>query len=91
MRIIGDKAYVGLESYLVITPFKHNEQRFKNNIQKAKSRNKRLSIERVRIEHVFGRLKTYCILAMPYYYAKSKLDVFVKAIGNIYNLIKTST
>lgn len=91
LTVLGDKAYVGLSKYHVKTPFKRNEQRFKTDKVKATGLNKALSSKRISIEHVFARLKSYRLLSMPYYYAKTKLDIFVKAIVNIYNLVKICT
>lgn len=84
--ILGDKAYVGLKHFNVVTPSKQNERFYKENKTNAKYFNKRLSSKRIQIEHTFAWLKTYRILSNVYYYTKPKLDMFVKAICNIYNL-----
>ena len=88
--ILGDKAYVGLSKYNVKTPFRRNEHQFKNNKENAQLENRTLSSKRIQVEHVFAWLKNYKILINPYYYTKHKIDIFVKAVCNIYNLVKIS-
>ena len=88
LKVLGDKAYVGLAKYHVETPFKHNERRFKINKHKVTLENKALSTKRIQVEHVFAWLKNYKILINPYHYTKQKIDIFVKAVCNIYNIIK---
>ena len=88
LNVLGDKAYVGLSKYNVITPFKMNEQRFKKDKPNARFNNKQISTKRIQVEHVFATLKQYRILTNPYYYTKEKINIFVKAVCNIYNLLK---
>ena len=88
LDILGDRAYVGLSKEKVITPFKLNELRYKTDTQKAEYYNQQLSAKRVRIEHVFAWLKHYRILRQTCYYAVSKINIFFKAITNLYNLSK---
>ena len=88
LSILGDKAYVGLSKYKVKVPLRKNERAFKTDKPTAKINNRVLSTKRIQVEHVFACLKTYRILTNVYYYTKSKLDIFVKAICNIYNLSK---
>ena len=86
MRILGDKAYVGLRTYNVQTPLRRNELEYKQNKTIAKKSNSELSNKRVQVEHVFAHLKKYRILTNVYYYTKNKLDIFIRAICNLYNL-----
>lgn len=86
MRILGDKAYVGLRTYNVQTPLRRNELEYKQNKTIAKKSNSELSNKRVQVEHVFAHLKKYRILTNVYYYTKNKLDMFIRAICNLYNL-----
>lgn len=86
ISILADKAYVGLDKYNVKVPARHNELKYKLDTTNASLFNKQLSSKRVQIEHVFARIKTYRILSNAYYYTKKKIDLFIKAICNIYNL-----
>ena len=86
MRILGDNAYVGLRTYNVQTPLRRNELEYKQNKTIAKKSNSELSNKRVQVEHVFAHLKKYRILTNVYYYTKNKLDMFIRAICNLYNL-----
>ena len=84
--MLGDKAYVGLERFNVITPSKRNEKRYKMDKEKAKFINKIVSRERIKVEHCFAKLKSYRVLTKPVYWARKKIAMFVKAIANIINL-----
>ena len=84
--VLGDKAYVGLSRFNVKNPLRKNEVTYKQDKARAKLNNRILSSKRIQVEHVFARLKTYRILTNVYYYTKFKLDMFMKAICNMYNL-----
>ena len=86
LTVLGDKAYVGLSKFNVTNPLRHNELLYKQDKTTANINNRALSTKRIQVEHVFARLKTYRILTNVYYYTTSKLDMFMKAICNIYNL-----
>ena len=86
ISILGDKAYVGLKTYNVQTPLRRNEFEYKRNKTIAKKSNSEFSNKRVQVEHVFAHLKKYRILTNVYYYTKNKLDMFMLAICNLYNL-----
>ena len=88
LRIIGDKAYIGLKNYNLSVPIKKNELPYKNNKEKTKQDNKSLSSKRIKIEHVFAYIKKYRILNFNFYYEIQKLELFFKAVANLFNLSK---
>ena len=59
--VLGDKAYAGGlgEGEYLLRPIKRGETAYKQDKPTAKEFNRRLSRIRVRIEHVFARLKTW--------------------------------
>lgn len=86
MKILGDKAYVGLDKENVKTSMKRNELRYKKNKSQGKEGNKNLNTKRVKIEHIFSNIKNYRILKYGNYYVKNKIDIIFRAICNLYNL-----
>ena len=83
--ILGDKAYVGLESYGVEVPKKRNELQYKANPALAQQGNRELSRKRVKVEHIFAWLKNFRIGFNNYYYSVDKIGKFVKSLINLYN------
>jgi len=79
LSILGDKAYV---------PIKRNELEYKKYKIKVKSLNKKLSSKRIKIEHLFAKMKNFRILQRLNYYKINKIEIFFNAIANIYNLSK---
>ena len=79
---------MGLEDFNVKTPSKRNEHRYKTNPEESKLQNKKLSTKRIKVEHVFAYIKTYRILQRANYYKTKTIEIFFKAIANIYNLDK---
>lgn len=99
LQILGDKAYIGLEEYKVTVPkrrkLNNSTSRVKIEYKKdkvvAKEKNKNLSSKRIKIEHVFAYMKNYRILTKSNHYSIAKIDIFFKAIANIFNLSKAIT
>ena len=91
LTILGDKAYMGLETSNVKTPIRRNSRFYKDHTKIAKSNNAEFSAKRVRIENLFAWLKHYRILKQACYYAVSKVTIFFKAITNIYSLSQLTT
>ncbi len=91
LQILGDKAYIGLEEYKVTVPKRRNELEYKKDKVVAKEKNKNLSSKRIKIEHVFAYMKNYGILTKSNHYSIAKIDIFFKAIANIFNLSKAIT
>jgi len=67
-------------------PRKRNELEYKKDKIKAKSLNKELSSKRIKIEHLFAKMKNFRILQRLNYYKIDKIEIFFNAIANIYNL-----
>jgi len=88
LSILGDKAYVGLFQSNIEVPSKRNEFSYKKDKNKAKIENKNLSSKRIKIEHIFAKMKNFRILKRLNYYKIHKIEIFFNAIANIYNLSK---
>lgn len=85
--VLADKAYAGAtgESQHLLRPVKRGENAWKANPDKAKQFNRELSKRRVRIEHVFARLKTWKVLGGLFPYRWEKLGPVVRALAVVHN------
>ena len=87
--ILADRAYAGAtgDGSFLQRPIRKNETQFKNDPEKAQIRNRALSLKRVKIEHLFARLKTCRII---HHYFPQKPDTYAtvfKTIALIHNQI----
>lgn len=88
--VLGDKAYAGGhgEGVTLFRPTKRNESAYYSDKRAAKERNRQISRVRVRIEHVFARLKCWRVIAGIFPYHWSKLGVVVKSLAVLHNLAR---
>ena len=70
VTVLGDKAYIGLSEQGVLCPVKSNSLN-KNN---EKTFNDNLSKRRVKIEHLFARIKRIKSLYCSFWYNKSFIN-----------------
>ena len=86
---LGDKAYAGGkgEGAILFRPIKRNETAWKTDKDECRSSNRELSKKRVRIEHVFARMKTFRILRDMFPCSPDRFGSVFKAIAYIHNLI----
>jgi hypothetical protein len=58
--ILADRAYAGAigDGSFLHRPVRNNEMAYKADMFTAKEQNRKLSLKRVKIEHLFARLKT---------------------------------
>jgi hypothetical protein len=86
--VLADKAYAGAvgEGTTLFRPAKRNENAWRNDPAGAKEANRALSKKRVRIEHLFARLKTWRIIGQRFPNRLNTLDDVFKAIAYIHNL-----
>jgi hypothetical protein len=91
--VLADKAYAGGngEGQHLLRPIKHNETAYKAKPDESREFNRKLSKLRVRIEHVFARLKTWRILSGLFQYKWQRLSEFVRVIAVIHNLNREFT
>lgn len=83
---LADKAYAGTpdEGEALLRPIKRGEKAWK--LPGALQFNSELSKRRVRIEHVFARLKTFRVLQGLFPYNWRKLSVIMRALALVHNL-----
>lgn len=88
--VLGDKAYAGGhgEGVTLFRPTKRNESAYHSDKHAAKERNRQISRVRVRIEHVFARLKCWRVIAGIFPYHWSNLGIVVKALAVLHNLAR---
>jgi len=86
--VLADKAYAGAkgEGQYLLRPVKHNESAYKSAPDESRTFNKGLSKLRVRIEHVFARLKTWKTFSGLFFYKWQRLSEFVRAIAVVQNM-----
>ena len=86
--VLADKAYVGGngEGTVLFRPIRRNERQWRDDETAAKSYNAALSKRRVRIEHLFARLKTWRIIHHYYPMRPETYSTTFKAIAYIHNL-----
>jgi DDE superfamily endonuclease len=82
-EITGDLGYIGSEG--VKTPNK--KQKGKELTKKEKQFNKELSKRRITVEHSFGKMKIYQILAQKFRNPRSKHSLIFKNIAGLHNLM----
>ena len=84
--ILADKAYAGAhdEGAGLLRPIKRGERAAK--LPAAQAFNAELSRRRVRIEHVFARLKTFRVLQGLFPYRGEQLGTVLRAIALVHNL-----
>ena len=84
--ILADKAYVGAfkEGEGLLRPLKRGDRAAK--LPAAQAFNTELSRRRVRIEHVFARLKTFRVLQGLFAYRGEQLSTVLRAITLAHNL-----
>lgn len=79
-KILGDKAYVGLQQYGVVTPEKRNHRIYRDNPAPTKQSNKVISQSRIVIEHVFASIKRNRLFYYACYFSKAFLNDFFAAV-----------
>ena len=86
-HVLADKAYAGAdgEGKVLFRPVKRNERVWKDDPEGAKAANRALSKKRVKIEHLFARLKTWRIVRQYPNRPETIGEVF-KAVAFIHNL-----
>jgi hypothetical protein len=90
--VLADKAYVGAsgEGEQLVRPVKRGERAYLENPEKAKAFNRALSKTRVRVEHVFARLKTWRVLSGLFPYRWPRLGEVVRALAVVLNADRTA-
>ena len=83
--IIADKAYVGLSDCNVLTPEKNNHKVYKENKSLYAKLNQELSKLRIKVEHMFAKIKVFRIVN-GYYNSREKLGLLLNIICKIINL-----
>jgi Transposase DDE domain. len=85
--VIADKAYAGGlgEGERLFRPIRRNVTAWRNDPEGSRSFNAALSKRRVRIEHVFARLKTWRIIHHFYPMRPESYATTVRAIADINN------
>lgn len=89
LMVVADSGYQGMNKVFTKTPFFTPEKRDKNKKKlnlEEKTWNKKLSQERIVVEHGFGKLKQFKILAEAY---RNSIDIYsetFRAVANIVNL-----
>ena len=81
----GDLGYYGTDSITV--PKKKPKKRDLG--KEEKEYNKQFSKERIKIEHVFGKMKVFQILTQRYRNPRAKHTLVFKNVAGLYNLIYT--
>lgn len=86
--VLADKAYAGArgEAQYLLRPLKRGENAYKGDKDQAKAFNRGLSKVRVRIEHVFARLKTWRVLAGIFPYRWERLGEVIRALAVVHNM-----
>jgi DDE superfamily endonuclease len=86
--ILADKAYAGAngENLNLLRPIKRNEASYKANKEGSKKFNRDLSKIRVKVEHVFARIKTWNVLKGIFPFNANRCGEVVKAIAVLHNL-----
>ena len=75
--VLGDKAYIGLKEQGVLCPVKSNALNKENETEF----NAHLSKRRVKIEHLFAKIKRFKSLYCSFWYNRTKLSTIFKAIA----------
>ncbi len=85
---LADKAYAGAagEGEHLVRPLKRGERAYRENPEAAKAFNREHARTRVRIEHVFARLKTWRVLSGLFPYRWTRLGEVVRALAVVHNL-----
>lgn len=85
--ILADCAYAGAlgDGSFLHRPVRKNEKAYKADTFKAKEQNRRLSLKRVKIEHLFARLKTWRIIHHYFPQHPETFSTVFKAIAYIHN------
>jgi len=85
--ILADRAYAGAtgDGSFLHRPVRKNETAYKADMPKAKEQNRRLSLKRVKIEHLFARLKTWRIIHHYFPQNPETYSTVFKAIAYIHN------
>lgn len=84
-NIKGDLGYYGAES---ITVPKKKPKKIELT-KEEKEFNKQFSKERIKVEHVFGKMKVFQILAQKFRNPRTKHTLIFKNVAGLYNLIYT--
>lgn len=86
--VLADKAYAGAEGegLALLRPIKRGETPWRQDKEQAKAFNAQLSKKRVKIEHVFARLKTWRVLSGIFPYRWQRLGEIIRAIAVIHNM-----
>jgi hypothetical protein len=86
--VLGDKAYAGGmgEEQMLFRPVKRGEKRWKQARETSQAFNRDLSRIRVRVEHVFARLKTFRIIRDQFAPRPVHYGMVVRALAVIHNL-----
>lgn len=87
--ILADRAYAGAtgDGSFLKRPIRRNETLFKLDPEKAREHNRQLSLKRMKIEHLFARLKTWRIIHHYFPQNPETYSTIFKAITFIHNQI----
>ena len=87
--VLGAKAYASAdgEDIVLQRPVKRNERLYRQHPYEARIWNGVINPLRVRIEHVFARIKSFAILANTFPLHRSRLGVVVRAVAVVFNCI----
>lgn len=87
-KVPADKAYAGGkgENEVLFRPIRRNEAKWKNDQESAKQNNRDLSKRRIKIEHVFARMKSWRILHHFYPMRPENFALTFKAVAYLNNL-----
>ncbi len=86
--ILADKAYAGAKEEVecLLRPVKKGETAYRDKPQETKEFNRTLSKTRVKVEHVFARLKSWRALQGLFAWRADRYAEIVKAVSVLYNL-----
>jgi transposase len=88
VTVLADKAYAGGkgERAVLQRPIRRNEQKWKDDPVKAQTENAALSKQRIKIEHLFSKLKVWRIIHHDYPMKPETYATTFKAIAYLLNL-----
>lgn len=83
--LLCDLGYVGIKEHHANTLIPYKKSKNRNLTRKERMNNRHLSRKRVRIEHVFARMKTFKILSERYRLSAERYDLHVNLIAALIN------
>ena len=91
--MLADKAYAGVhdEGAALLRPIKKGERLWHEQPEMAQAFNRALSLKRVRVEHLFARLKTFKVLQGLFPYSPALLGPVMRLLALAHNLNREGT